>query len=190
MLRTMRMAALAVAIMLAFSGLALARDDDDNQNRGGTKAHDRNHDRDRHDRDHDKDRDSDRDRDRDGHRWRDRDRNRDAWRRTHPGPYWGYGNRGRSDGARDRDDGFFNHDRNVYGRSGYVRNPGFNYGYQDGALVARNDMREGKRFNSNPRGKYDDRDGVYRREYGDKNGYKVEYGNGYREGYEAAYRRY
>ena len=186
MLRTMRMAALGVAFTLAFSGLALARDDDDNQNHGRTKGHDRDHNRDRHDRDHDKDRD----RDRDDHRWRDRDRNRDAWQRAHPGPYWGYGNRGRGDGDRDRDDGFFNRDRNVYGPSGYGRNPGFNYGYQDGALVARNDMHDRKRHNPNPRGKYDDRDGGYRREYGDKNGYKVEYGNGYRAGYEGAYRRY
>jgi len=55
---------------------------------------------------------------------------------------------------------------------------------------AREDVYKNKRFNSNPRGKYDDRDHGYRREYGDKNSYKAQYTSGYRDGYESAFRRY
>lgn len=68
---------------------------------------------------------------------------------------------------------------------------GYNAGYQDGAEIAREDLYNNKRFNSEPRGRFDDRDHGYRREYGDKNFYKQQYTEGYRAGYQATYgRRY
>jgi hypothetical protein len=68
--------------------------------------------------------------------------------------------------------------------------PAYRIGYEDGASVAREDIEKGKRFNPNPRGRYDDEDHGYRREYGDKHAYKARYADGYREGYQANYRGY
>jgi hypothetical protein len=69
-------------------------------------------------------------------------------------------------------------------------NVAFNFGYQDGASVAREDMAKNKPYNPNPRGKYDDEDHGYRGEYGSKDAYRAQYANGYRSGYQAAFRRY
>lgn len=68
-----------------------------------------------------------------------------------------------------------------------MRNPGYNFGYQDGALVARQDIASHKPYNPDPRGRYDDRDHGYRSEYGDKDGYRWQYASGYRTGYEAVF---
>jgi hypothetical protein len=90
----------------------------------------------------------------------------------------------RGDG--DRDD-YYRGER-FYGSDSRI---GYNTGYQDGAQVAREDMYSNKRFNPEPRGRYDDRDHGYRREYGDKNFYRQQYTEGYRAGYQATYdRRY
>ena len=75
----------------------------------------------------------------------------------------------------------------AYGRH---ESPAFRIGYRDGSSVAREDIEKGKKFNSSPRGRYDDRDHGYRREYGDKHAYKVSYTDGYRQGYEASYGGY
>lgn len=64
----------------------------------------------------------------------------------------------------------------------------YRYGYDDGATAARSDFEKRKSYNSRPRGRYDDRDHGYRREYGSKDQYKAEYTNGYRAGYNANYR--
>jgi hypothetical protein len=69
-------------------------------------------------------------------------------------------------------------------------NVAFNFGYQDGASVAREDMAKNKPYNPNPRGRYDDEDHGYRSEYGSKDAYRAQYANGYRTGYQAAFRRY
>ena len=61
-------------------------------------------------------------------------------------------------------------------------------GYEDGSSVAREDAARWKPYNSQPRGRYDDRDHDYRREYGSKDQYKMEYTNGYRAGYESVRR--
>ncbi len=58
--------------------------------------------------------------------------------------------------------------------------------------MAREDIAKGKPYNPNPRGRYDDEDHGYRREYGrreygDKNAYKAQYANGYRAGYESVF---
>jgi hypothetical protein len=83
-------------------------------------------------------------------------------------------------------------DRGYSGLWGYgdgrFSSPAYNIGYQDGAQVAREDIQNGKRFNSTPRSRYDDRDHGYRREYGSKDRYKSIYTDGYRAGYEANYR--
>src|SRR5215472_8280891 len=68
-------------------------------------------------------------------------------------------------------------------------NLAYNTGYQDGASVARDDVWHNKPLNPNPRGKYDDMDHGYRRDFGDKNYYKQQYAAGYRAGYESAFSR-
>ena len=64
----------------------------------------------------------------------------------------------------------------------------YRMGYEDGSSVAREDAARWKPYNSQPRGRYDDRDRGYRREYGSKDQYKMEYTNGYRSGYESVRR--
>ena len=101
-------------------------------------------------------------------------------------------NGGWSDRDRDRDESIYHRDGYVYDRPGYgyAGNLGYRTGYQDGMSQAREDNFKNKPFNANPRGRYDDRDHGYRREYGDRNSYKAEYTDGYRAGYESAFRRY
>lgn len=91
-------------------------------------------------------------------RWRDNDGDRDDWHRER----W-----------RDHD-----------GDRGW-RSPAYRIGYQDGSGVAQRDIERHNRYDPNPRGKFDDEDHGYRREYGSKDQYKGEYANGYRAGYAA-----
>ncbi|HMK21111.1 MAG TPA: hypothetical protein VK466_02185 [Terriglobales bacterium] len=65
----------------------------------------------------------------------------------------------------------------------------YDTGYQDGVTMAREDLYKNKRFNPNPRARFDDRDHGYHREYGDKNAYKARYTDGYRSGYETTFNR-
>lgn len=92
----------------------------------------------------------------------------------------------RGDGDNDRDD-HYRGDR-FYG-SGNHNRVAYNTGYQDGVATAREDIYKNKRFNPEPRGRFDDRDNGYSRAYGDKNLYKAEYTEGYRAGYEATFNR-
>lgn len=62
------------------------------------------------------------------------------------------------------------------------------FGWRDGSEVAREDMWHGKRFNPNPRGRFDDADHGYRSEFGSKHEYREHYAEAYREGYEHAFR--
>ncbi len=62
-------------------------------------------------------------------------------------------------------------------------------GFEDGSLVGRQDLFHGKAFQPFPRGKYAHEDRGYHREYGDKFVYEQEYANGYRAGYQRAFRR-
>jgi len=104
--------------------------------------------------------------------------------------------RGYQEGYRDGFQAGFRSARPGYGdRGSYFfgrghDSPAYRIGYDDGASVAREDIERGKRFNPNPRGRYDDADHGYRREYGDKHAYKALYSDGYREGYQANYRGY
>lgn len=62
-------------------------------------------------------------------------------------------------------------------------------GFRDGVQTAREDMGRRKRFNPNPRGRYDDADHGYNRAFGDKHEYREHYTEAYREGYRRTYRR-
>ena len=88
----------------------------------------------------------------------------------------------------DRDD-FRPGDREDFHGGYNYDNLAYNTGYQDGASVARDDVWHNKPLNPNPRGKYDDMDHGYRRDFGDKNYYKQQYAAGYRAGYESAFSR-
>jgi Ni/Co efflux regulator RcnB len=196
-MRSMRLAALAVAMTLAFSGLALARDHDDDHNRD--KHADRHHDS-NHDRDHQWNRD------------RDHDRDHDRWQRENRG-------RWRGDGDHDRDDGYYRggqvynryprgypggdgypsggypsggygYPGSVYGRGGYGNGgssgAGYNQGFQDGSYQARKDGAERKPFNPNPRGASHSDHG-YHSSMGDKYSYQASYDQGYHSGYQSNY---
>jgi hypothetical protein len=96
----------------------------------------------------------------------------------------------RGDGDRDdyrRNNGY--EGNGYYGNGAYGSDSriGYDNGYQDGASMARDDAYRNKPFNPNPRGRFDDRDHGYRREYGDKSSYRAQYTDGYRAGYQAAY---
>jgi hypothetical protein len=87
----------------------------------------------------------------------------------------------RGDGDGDRDDRYRG---GFYGSNTRIA---YDTGYQDGVSVAREDLDRNKPFDPNPRGRYDDRDHGYRREYGHKNAYKAEYTDGYRSGYQTTF---
>ncbi len=64
------------------------------------------------------------------------------------------------------------------------------FGFRDGAQVAREDMWRGKPFNPMPRGRYDDADHGYSRAFGNRHEYREHYADAYRRGYESAFRGY
>ena len=207
MQRHMRMAALAVSMTLALGALAAAQDWDD-YNRGGNSAQARQNGYDNGFRDGEK-------RGRhEGHENDPYDYHTPDWRQaTHGYKGWmgpvnafqnGY-QQGYADGFRSgfiaerpgwRDRGG---DRDDYRGGAYYGNGysggsyadssrvAYDTGYQDGVTMAREDLNKNKRFNPNPRARFDDRDHGYHREYGDKNLYKDRYTDGYRAGYQATF---
>ncbi|MGZ4732381.1 MAG: hypothetical protein ACXVZH_09580 [Terriglobales bacterium] len=173
-MRSMRMAALAVAMTLMFSGLALARDHD--------------HDKDRHDH-------WDKHGDRDRGRWEGDHRRNDGYYggqiynrypRGYPGGY-GYpsGGYGYPSSGHGYPSGGYGYPGGGYGRGG---NGGYNFGYQDGSYMARRDMGQNKPFNPNPRNEFGNRTHGYNSSFGDKNYYRSQYSSGYAAGYESNYR--
>jgi hypothetical protein len=93
----------------------------------------------------------------------------------------------------DRDgDRYYDRDDNRYYDRDYGYRRGIHeareFGFRDGAAVAREDMWRGKRFNPNPRGPYDDADHGYRRWFGNKHEYREQYSAAYREGYQSTFR--
>jgi hypothetical protein len=194
-----RVAVLAMATLVMFSVLALAQgyrdyDDDDGYRQGGeAQARQRGYDRGYRD-GLGKGEHEGRENDPFDYRtpdWRQGTRGYKDWM----GPINWY-QRGYQEGYRDGFQAGFRSARPGYGdRGSYFfdrgsDSPAYRIGYEDGANVAREDIERGKRFNPNPRGRYDDEDHGYRREYGDKHAYKVRYADGYREGYQANYRGY
>ena len=214
MWRTMRLAAFALAMTLLLSGFALAYDDDDYYYRGsGSPSQARQYGyqngyRDGVNRGREEGREHDRYDGRDVD-WRRSTRGYKSWMGPidlyrsgyqdgyHNGFREGYRYASRG-GWGDRGYGYNrdNYYRNDsydpgWNRGGYGNREAYNFGFQDGATVAREDLYKRKPYNPEPRGKYDDRDHGYRREYGDKNTYRAAYTDGYRKGYQStANRRY
>jgi len=90
----------------------------------------------------------------------------------------------------DRDDNRYN-DYRYYDRDDNYRrglDVARDFGFRDGAQVAREDMWNRKRFNPNPRGRFDDADHGYRRAFGNKHEYREEYSEAYRAGYRNTFR--
>ena len=210
MSRTTSVAALAFAVIVAFSGLSLAQyHDDDDGYYQGNRVQARQYGYQHGYRDgFDKGRHEGRENDPSDFQfpdWRQATRGyeqwmgpvevfqnayRDGYRNGFRAGYQSV-NRGWGGGDEDRDDWVYSPGSSVYGSGfGYDRNMAYRTGYQDGINQAREDMYKNKPFNANPRGKYDDRDHGYRREYGDRSSYKAQYSNGYRAGYESAFRQY
>ena len=184
MLRIVRQGAWLIAATMLLGSLSFAqrRDDDDDYRSRGHWRDRRDHD------DHDRD-----DRRRDDHRWYDRDRDQ-RYRDDRRYETREYRNRDwRDDPIRD---GYYGRDPGTYGSwggsyaiGGYERrNRGFSFGYQDGAMVSREDMWRGKPYHPDPRGKYADADHGYDRYCGDRSQYRAEYAEGYRRGYIAGFR--
>jgi hypothetical protein len=94
----------------------------------------------------------------------------------------------------DRNDNrYYDRDDNrYYGRDGHGFRRGIHVareiGFRDGAAVAREDMWRGKPFNPNPRGRYDDADHGYRREFGNRHEYREHYSEAYRAAYQNTFR--
>src|SRR6266581_140867 len=82
----------------------------------------------------------------------------------------------------DRDDGRCDHFRRG------IQHAAREFGFRDGAEVARGDMLRGKPFNPNPRGRFDDADHGYNRAFGNKHEYREHSTEAYREGYQSAFR--
>jgi hypothetical protein len=198
MFRIARMTSYALAITLLMSGIALAqyRDDDDYYGRGNpAQARQygyQNGYRDGARHGHHEGREHD-PYDHRTPEWRETTRGYQSWM----GPV-GWYQRGYQEGYND---GFRNAYRSAsgwrggdgpdwrfYGGWSDGNDVAYHFGYQDGSMVARSDIEKEKSYNSKPRGRYDDRDHGYRREYGSKNQYKADYTNGYRAGYDASYR--
>ncbi len=203
----MRMAALVVAVTLVVSGLALAHDDDDdNGYYRGNVAQARQYGYQNGYRDGFRHGREDRFR-RGGYDFRSEDLEhssrgyaqwmgpfgqfkkgyRDGYRRGYEAGFYRSGYFRRGDGDGDADDRIFDRDDYGYGRPRFGGNVGYNFGYQDGSTVAREDIAKGKPYNPNPRGRYDDRDHGYRGEYGNKDNYKAQYAAGYRAGYQSVF---
>lgn len=195
MKRTVPMAAYALALSLILSGVALAHDDDDDY-RQGNPAQARSHgyqngyrDGARHGREEGREHDPN---DYQTPDWREATRGYQPWM----GPVTWY-QRGYQEGYRNgfheayrgtagSEDG----DRDDWHGAGWRQDDvAYRLGYEDGTMAARSDLERGKPYNRKPRGRYEDRDHGYRREYGDKKRYQAEYTDGYRAGYSDNYRR-
>jgi flagellar biosynthesis/type III secretory pathway protein FliH len=76
----------------------------------------------------------------------------------------------------------------------YPNNPrAYEQGFNDGYEAGLDDGEDGRRFDPIAESRYRSGDRGYEREYGSREGYKIEYRNAFRQGYEAGYndgRRY
>lgn len=68
-------------------------------------------------------------------------------------------------------------------------NVAYNEGYARGVRAGEEDARRGNRFAFNDERDYRDADQGYRREYGSRDAYRLEYQRGFEVGYELGYRR-
>ena len=195
MKRNLMMASCALALTLVMSGVALAHDGDDDDNyRQGNPAQAHNYgyqngyrDGASHGRHEGRERDPN---DYQAPDWRQTTRGYRDWMGSVNEYRRGY-QEGYQNGFRDAyPNTTWNDGQNGerYGGGWQSDNPGYRFGYEDGTTAARSDIQLGKSYNSRPRGRYDDRDHGYRREYGSKDRYKDNYSAGYRAGYDANYR--
>ena len=89
--------------------------------------------------------------------------------------------------------GYDRDDNRYYDNGGYPGNfdrgmhVARDFGFRDGQEAARGDLWAGKPFNPNPRGRFDDADHGYRRQFGSKHEYRQYYSDAYREGYGRTY---
>lgn len=91
----------------------------------------------------------------------------------------------------DRDDNRYYSDRDDYRFDNFRRGMDVarDVGFNDGVQTARADIWNGKPFNPNPRGRLDDADHGYRREFGSIREYREHYLRAYRDGYQSAFNR-
>ena len=213
-MRSMRVAALAVAMTLMFSGLAMARDHDDHKRDHRDSGHwDKKVDRHQvsnHVWDHDWKRDRANNRVSSDHHWWERSRERandgyyggsQVYNRYPTGGYgypsggYGYPSSGGGYGYPNGGYGYpgggggYGYPGSV-GRGGYGggggSGAGYNQGMQDGSYQARKDISEGKPFNPYPRGSSHSDHG-YHSDMGDKHVYQASYDQGYQSGYQSNY---
>ena len=86
----------------------------------------------------------------------------------------------------DRDDNRYDYNRHNFR---YGMHEAREFGARDGASVARQDLWSRKPFNPNPRGRFDDADHGYRREFGSLHEYRERYTDAYRAAYQRCFRR-
>ena len=191
-MRSMRLAALAVAMTLAFSGLALARDDHYKDKH--VDHHISNH-VSNHALDHVWNRNQDQTRSND--RWREsaqerqREHERWVWEHRNNGAYGNSQvyNRYPNSYPDGYPNGGYGYPGTVSGRGGYGNGSsgaGYSQGFQDGSYQARKDVAQGKPFNPNPRGASHSDHG-YTSSMGDKYSYQASYNQGYHSGYQSSY---
>jgi hypothetical protein len=197
-MRSMRLAALAVAMTLAFSGLALASDHDNHWKDKHVEHHHQvspglssiwNHNRNGSNSSWSQ---SAREREREHERWVWEHRNNGSYGRDqvyNRYPNGGYGYPG--NGGYGYPNGGYGYPGNGgYGRGGYgngsASGAGYSQGMQDGSYQARKDISQNKPFNPNPRGASHSDHG-YNSSMGDKHAYQASYDQGYRSGYQSNY---
>jgi hypothetical protein len=197
-MRSMRLAALAVAMTLAFSGLALASDHDNHWKDKHVEHHHQvspglssiwNHNRNGSNSSWSQ---SAREREREHERWVWEHRNNGSYGRDqvyNRYPNGGYGYPG--NGGYGYPNGGYGYPGNGgYGRGGYgngsASGSGYSQGMRDGSYQARKDVSQNKPFNPNPRGASHSDHG-YNSSMGDKHAYQASYDQGYRSGYQSNY---
>jgi hypothetical protein len=197
-MRSMRLAALAVAMTLAFSGLALASDHDNHWKDKHVEHHHQvspglssiwNHNRNGSNSSWSQ---SAREREREHERWVWEHRNNGSYGRDqvyNRYPNGGYGYPG--NGGSGYPNGGYGYPGNGgYGRGGYgnssASGSGYSQGMRDGSYQARKDVSQNKPFNPNPRGASHSDHG-YNSSMGDKHAYQASYDQGYRSGYQSNY---
>ena len=76
-----------------------------------------------------------------------------------------------------------------YPEDRYVATTAYNFGREDGAETAREDIYHRKPYNPVPRDRYSHMDHGYQHQFGDKEFYRSKYDEGYRAGYDSVFNR-
>jgi len=102
------------------------------------------------------------------------------------GRYYDYDDYRYQNYSYDRDDNRYDYDHHNFR---YGMHEAREFGARDGSSVARQDLWSRKPFNPNPRGRFDDADHGYRREFGSLHEYRERYTKAYRAAYQRCFRR-